>query len=190
MNRCLLIIVCFLFSITSFAQVTNRGNKFTEVYEVDGKVVFIKEIQSKSNLSTESVYAILKNWAKDNYGKDPFISSVRYDGENHEIIAKSRIELLLPANSKGEREKIVMRYRVNSFIFQEKCILEITELVYLYDNPKKAKILPRVSRAEDLITDSAIAINDNVSELRANTRKSTLYFLNELADGLEKRLKE
>lgn len=185
MNRCLLFTVCCLFSITSFAQVIRQGDKFSEVFEVEGKVVFLKEIQVKEGLSVGGNYAILKGWAKENYGKDPFVSSVRYDDDNNEIIAKSRVELLLPASSSGTREKMVMRYRVNAFIFQGKCVLEITELVYLYDNPKNDKLLPKVIRAEDFITNKAISPNDHLSEMRTNTRKSTLFFLNEVAKGLE-----
>lgn len=157
----------------------------TSVPLVQGKIVFLKEIPSKKGISAEDNYNILKDWAKENYGKDPFISSVRYDAKNNEIIAKSRIELLLPANSKGVREKMIMRYRINGFLFEDKCVLEITDITYMYQNTKGDKTLPKVIRGEDFITDDALRTSDHLEELRQNTRKSTLYFLNELTKEFE-----
>ncbi|WP_280645126.1 MULTISPECIES: hypothetical protein [unclassified Dysgonomonas] len=178
-------LICILLPSTAFSQVVKQGEKFSEVPLVEGKVTFLKEIPSKKEISKESNYAILKEWAIINYGKDPFISSVRHDEKNNEFIAKSRVELLLPANSKGVREKMIMRYRINGFLFQDKCVLEITEISYLYENSKNNTLLPRVIRAEDFITDTAIGTQDNIQEYRENTRKSTLYFLNEIAKDFE-----
>ncbi len=180
-----IILICILLPGMAFSQVVKQGEKFTEVPLVEGKVTFLKEIPSRKEVSKESNYAILKEWAIINYGKDPFISSVRHDEKNSEFIAKSRIELLLPANSKGVREKMVMRYRINGFLFQDKCVLEITEISYLYENSKNNTLLPRVIRAEDFITDTAIGTRDNIHEYKENTRKSTLYFLNEVAKDFE-----
>lgn len=185
MNRRLLVILCILFSITGFTQVVKQGQLFSSVPVVDGKVVFLKEIPLKAGISREANFQILKEWARANYGKDPFISSVRYDNNKEEIIAKSRIELLLPANGKGIREKMVMRYRVNAFMFNDKYVLEVKEIAYLYDNPGNDKMLPKVIRAEDFITDTEIAKADNLQEIKQNTRKSTFYFLNELGKDFE-----
>lgn len=187
MNRLLFCIICSLFSAACFAQVVQQGGKFTEVPVIEQKVVFMKEIPSKQGVSMEANFKVLKEWAREKYARDPFISSVRYDAKNNEFIAKSRIELLLPPNAQGEREKMIMRYRVNGFLFQGKCVLEITEIAYLYENQNKNISLPKIIRAEDFITDKAIGIRDTLQELRTNTRKSTLFFLNELGkefDGL------
>jgi hypothetical protein len=80
---------------------------------------------------------------------------------------------------------MIMRYRINGFLFKDKCVLEITEISYLYENSKKNKLLPRVMRAEDFITDKAIATEDELQEYKTNTQKSTLYFLNELSESFE-----
>lgn len=178
------IIVCILPSI-SFAQVVGLGEKFTLVPLVEEKVTFLKEIPTKQDMSKEENYNLLKDWAIEKYGKDPFYSSLRHDSKNQEFISKSRIELILPANAKGVREKMIMRYRINGFIFQDKCVLEITEISYLYENSNKNKLLPRIIRAEDFITDEAVATNDDVKEYRENTRKSTLFFLDELSESFE-----
>lgn len=186
MTRLILYIFCSLISISGFSQVVKLGESFSDVPMVQGKVVFLKEIPAKKGFSTDANYNVLKDWAKNNYGRDPFISSVRYDTRNKEIIAKSRIELLLPANTKGVREKMIMRYRVNTFLFEDKCVLEITDISYMYQNTKGDQTLPKIVRAEDFITDKALDINDILTELRSNTRKSTLFFLNELAKDFEK----
>lgn len=186
MKKYLLHIICCLLSVASYAQVVQQGEEFTNVSIIEGKVIFLKETPLKTGISKDANYKILKDWAILNYGKDPFISSLRHDAKDQEFIAKSRIELLLPPNSKGVQEKMVMRYRINGFIFQDKCVLEITEISYLYENANKNKLLPRVIRAEDFITDAAIAKDDEVKEYKENTRKSTLFFLNEISEDFEK----
>ena len=40
-------------------------------------------------------------------------------------------------------------------------------------------------RAEDFITDKAISTEDELQEYKINTRKSTLYFLDELSKSFE-----
>jgi hypothetical protein len=182
MKKYLVLIVFMLLFTASYAQVVKQGQKFEDVAVVNGKVVFLKEIPLKKNFSKDFNFKLLKDWARKNYGKDPFISSVRYDEKNYEIIAKSRIELLLPANSKGVREKMTMRYRVNGFLFQDKCVLEITDISYMYQNTSGEDKLPRVIRAEEFITNTIIDANGDFQELKLNTRKSTLFFINELAN--------
>lgn len=186
MKKTLLFIICSLLSTTTFAQVVRLGEKFTSVPVVDDKVTFFKEIPTSKENTPEINYKLMTDWAGENYGKSPFVSSIRYDKKNKEFIAKSRIELLLPANAKGVREKMVMRYRINGFIFQNKCVLEITDISYLYENSSPNIVLPRVIRAEDFITDKAIGMVDEIQELRNNTRKSTLYFLDEICTDFEK----
>ncbi len=185
MKKIIFYIACSLLPILSFAQVVKLDERFTKVPVIEEKVTFMKEIPMKDGISEKDNYNLLKQWATDSYGRDPFISSVRHDGTKQEFIAKSRIELLLPVNSKGVREKMIMRYRINGFLFKEKCVLEITEISYLYENSKKNMVLPRVMRAEDFITDQATAIKDEQQEYKINTRKSTLYFLDELSKSFE-----
>lgn len=185
MNRLFLSIVFSFLSTLCFAQVVRQGEVFTDVFIVDDKVAFIKEIPLVANTTLEANFKVLNEWAKVNYGKDPFVSSVRSDSKKKEIISRSRVELLLPVNSGGIREKIIMRYRVNGFLYQDKCVLEITDIAYLYENQDKAKQLPKVIRAEEFIINDALLIKDDLQEFRINTRKSTLFFLNDLAKNLE-----
>lgn len=183
MKRTLFLTLLTILSLFVSAQIAKEKELFKSVPVINNKVAFVKEV-SVGTKDAEKNYQILREWARDNYGKDPFISSVRFDNDKHEIVAKSRIELILPENSAGVREKMVMRFRINGFLINDKCVLEITDLSYLHDNSKDRK-LPRVIRAEDFITDVKIEEADELQELRNNTKKSTLYFLNSLGKDFE-----
>lgn len=177
-TRIVLIISVGLLAIDTHSQNLLQNEKFTYVPTFEGKVVFIKEIPLKySNLNNS--YLHLKDWCKMNYASDPLISNIRYDNANWEIVVRSRIELLLPPNTKNAREKVIMTYHFNTFIFNNKCVLEVKDITYTLPYDKKSV------KAESLITDRALAIEDAKAEIRANTKKGTLYFLNELADNIE-----
>ncbi|NDV77646.1 hypothetical protein [Dysgonomonas sp. 511] len=188
MKKAILLYSLLLFIPTvCFSQVVRQGEKFTEVPVVNGKILFLKEIPAKKDVSMSANYKTLKSWAVDRYGKDPFNSSIRYEGKNSEFIAKSRIELLLPHNEKGIREKMTMRYRINGFIFYDKCVFEVTDISYMYENSSKDKSLPKIIKGEDFITDEAINMNSEHTEIKTNTRKSTLFFLDELSKSFEEK---
>lgn len=186
MKKLTLFTIGLVCALTSVAQITKQNELFETVPIIEGKAVFIKEVAPKK-VEIEDAYSLIESWARDNYGRDPFISSARFDAVKKEVVAKSRIELLLPENSKGVRKKMIMRYRIDSFIKEDKCVLQITELSYLLENSRERK-LPRVIRAEDFITASKVLEVDELQELRVNTRKSTLFFLNELSKEFEKAL--
>lgn len=179
----LLLTVLILCSAFCSAQIVKDGELFSDVVTFEGKVVFLKEFKLKETDPDKS-FPQLKEWARENFSRDPFVSSVRYDAKNKEIIAKSRIELLLPPNSKGVKETIVMRYRVNAFIFQDKCVLEVKDISYMY-NSNADKNAQKIFKAEEMITNLALKESGPLSELKANTRKGTIYYLNELTQGLK-----
>jgi hypothetical protein len=182
MKRVLFFITIFI-SFWANAQVPLFVEPFKNVPLENGKVVFRRELKLNS-ANEEANFEALRVWARDNYGKDPFISSVRYDRKNMLITAKSRIELLLPLNSKNIREKIVMRYRIDVNLVGKQCTVVFREISFLYENPMKTTILPKISKAEAIISDQAITIQDEREELRANIRKSTLYFINQTCHEL------
>ncbi|MBP1618322.1 MAG: putative rane protein [Bacteroidetes bacterium] len=178
------LLAVFAFTI-SYAQASSAEEQ-SSILVKQGKVVLEKELDLI--IDSKSAYQILRLWAKDNYGRDPFISSVRYDNQGKFITAKSRIELLLPPDSKNIREKIVMRYRIDASIANGKCVVTFREIAYLYENPQKPHFLPKISKAEELITDQALSLKDSQSELRSNVRKSTLYFISQTTQELDLRL--
>lgn len=184
MKKLLLVLLFVSFAVSTSAQVTKQLESFKTIQVINNKIYFVKEVDLKENPSQKN-YEILKKWAIDNYGRDPFISSVRFDDKKYEVSAKSSIELILPENSDGIREKVIMKYKLNAFLINDKAVLEISDISYIYNNPKEKKLSRRVTKAEDMITDPQIALNDNLKELRINTKKSTLYFLNTLGKDFE-----
>lgn len=180
-------ILAFLFFIPllASAQIVGTDQNFTDVYTVDGKVVFLKEIKL-NNDSIGRNYLILREWMKENYSGDPFNSSIDLDKKRHKTHVVSRVELLLPENSKGIREKIIMKYHFDSFIKDNICVMEITNINFLNNAKENKNTLPQKIKAEDIITNQAITVNDSNKETRENVKKSTLFFLNELNHSLQK----
>lgn len=189
MRKIILLFILIYTTIGLSAQIAGLNEEVVRVPIVEGKVAFIKELPLLEGLNRAQAFEKINQWSIDSYGKDPFISSVRVDKEDMEVVAKSRIELLLPVDAKGVRERFVMRYRINSFVTADnKCILEVVDIVLLYQANKgdaKAKKIPRILKAENFISDQAINIDDDLSEIRLNAKKSTLYFINQLFKNFE-----
>lgn len=187
MTRLESITVCFVFFFTllsgsSFAQVLAQNEKFTYAPLFKNQVVLVREIPL-NNSDPEKSFHKVKEWGKERYASSPLISNIRYDNTNKEIIVKSKIELLLPENNDKVREKVVMTYHLNTFIFNDKCVFEVKGITYKLHNVKRSV------KAEDIITQSALEVSGPQQELRVNIQKSTLFFLNELADSLDNALK-
>ncbi|MDD4846272.1 MAG: hypothetical protein PHV67_06670, partial [Petrimonas sp.] len=86
----------------------NAQSVFTAVPVVNGKVVFQQFIHIDRELAADQRYALLYKWGKDNYAGNPLLSGIRFDDKARSITVGSKIELLLPQNSNGVREKVVM----------------------------------------------------------------------------------
>ncbi|GAB6011868.1 DUF4468 domain-containing protein [Viscerimonas tarda] len=186
MKHCAFVFL-FFFPVMAFAQIVKTDEIFTDVYTFDGKVAFLKEIQV-GDIPRDKSYLDLKRWFRQNYSGDPFNSSIDFSRKKYSAHAVSRIELLLPENSEGISRKVIMKYTFNAFLMNGLCVVEVSNISYL-NNPKVNKnTLPDKVKAEDMISDSALSVADANNEIRQNTRKSTLFFLNELSLSLEKAL--
>lgn len=182
MTRLKSITICLVFFLTLlsgniFAQVLVQNDKFTYAPLFNNQVVLVREIALNNNDIEKSFHRV-KEWGKERYASSPLISNIRYDNTNKEIIIKSRIELLLPENNDKIREKVVMTYHLNTFIFNDKCVFEVKGITYKLHNVRKSV------KAEDIIIPSALAATGPQQELRVNIQRSTLFFFNELADSL------
>jgi len=177
-------IFLFFFPVLLSAQIVKSGEDFTNVYLFDGKVVFLKEIRLKND-SIEKNYLVLREWMKENYSGDPLNSSIDFSKKRHAAKAISRVELLLPENSKGRREKLIMKYTLDSFITNNVCVMEISNISFINNKKANNNTLSDKIKAENMISDNALAIDDSNSETRKNTRKSVLFFLNELSHSLQ-----
>ena len=184
MKRILLIVgLVFTVIIGANAQ-TQDENVFSTVPEVNGKVVFQQFIHTHQGLSEDQSYSLLYKWGKDNYAGNPLLSGIRFNEKEKSITVSSKVELLLPGNSNGERLKKMMNYRFDASITNAGCVLIIRDVTY-QDSDKSKSFFPKLSSAEEMITDSAINSNSKDKELKENLRKGTLYFFNELYNDLK-----
>ena len=181
-----LIGLAFSFSVSN-AQ-THQENVFTTVTEVNGKVVFQQFIHTPQGLNEDQSYAILYKWGKDNYASNPLLSGIRFNEKDRSITVSSKVELILPENSQGDREKMLMNYRFDADITNAGCVLKVRDVTYQTVREKGKSFFPKTSSAEEMITDNAINSVSDDKELKGNLRKSTLYFLNELYNDLKKEL--
>ncbi len=184
MKRILLIVGLVFAVITGANAQTQDENVFSTVPEVNGKVVFQQFIHTHQGLSEDQSYSLLYKWGKDNYAGNPLLSGIRFNEKEKSITVSSKVELLLPENSDGERLKKMMNYRFDASITNAGCVLIIRDVTY-QDSDKNKSFFPKLSSAEEMITDSAINSNSKDKELKENLRKGTLYFLNELYNDLK-----
>ena len=185
MKRILFIIGLVIISIIGVNAQTQKENVFSSVPEVNGKVVFQQFIHTDQGLNEDQSYALLYKWGKDNYAGNPLLSGIRFNEKERSITVSSKVELLLPENSEGVRQKTMMNYRFDASITNAGCVLIIRDVTYQNVQEKGKSFFPKSSSAEEMITDSAINSNASDNELKKNLRKSTLYFLNELYNDLK-----
>lgn len=178
----LLLIICL--PVLCYCQITKADEFFKDVQVYNGKVVFIKEIKP-ATFNLDRNYFIAKEWAKVNFSKDPFNSSVSNDDKEKRIIGRSRVELLLAENAKSIREKIMMKYKIEIFFSGDYCIVEISDVNFVNDARVNGNTLKQKVKAEDAITDQAIAIQDENTETRDNIRKNAIYYFNDLVNSLQ-----
>ena len=183
-----LFIIGLVFSLIGSNVQAQQENVFTSVPEVNGKVVFQQFIHTHSGLDEDQSYAILYKWGKDNYANNPLLAGIRFNDKDYNITVSSKVELLLPENSQGVREKMMMNYRFDASITNAGCVLKVRDVTYQTVREKGKSFFPKTSSAEEMITDNAINSVSNDKELKENLRKSTLYFLNELYNDLKKEL--
>lgn len=179
-----------IFTVLIFASAliqVKAQSVFTTVPVVNGKVVFQQFIHIDQGLTADQRYALLYKWGKDNYAGNPLLSGIRFDDKAKSITVGSKIELLLPQDSNGVREKVVMNYRFDATITNAGCILVVRDITYQNDQSPKSSLFPKTFTAEETITSTAIsAVSGLDKEFKTNTQKSTLFYLNELYNNLSK----
>ena len=180
-----MILSCLIVAASAFSQIKHKGEKFSDISIIDNKITFIKEIRNEGSTKAGN-YAVLTDIVKSGYAKQPFISSIRYNKKDAEITIKSKVDLLLPEDSNGIRKTVTMKYTLIMFAVGDRCVAITTDLEYLY--PKGSpehKVTQKAIPAEEFITDKALDVADEYRELKTNTKKSTLYFINQLDTEFE-----
>lgn len=166
---------------------TKAQSAFTSVPVLNGKVVFQQFIHVNEGLSLDQRYALLYKWGKDNYAGNPLLSGIRFDDKAKSITVSSKVELLLPQNSNDVREKMLMNYRFDATITNAGCMLVVRDITYQNNQSKGSTFFPKAYTAEEFITDAAVSSASGTDkELKTNTQKSTLFYLNELYNDLSK----
>ncbi|MDD3788686.1 MAG: hypothetical protein PHO94_08310 [Petrimonas sp.] len=185
MKKYIIVFVVLFASILSLNAQGKADQVFTNVQVVNGKVVFQQFILTDNGLSEDQKYALLYKWGKDNYTGNPLLSGIRFNEQDKSITVSSKVELLLPPNSKGVREKMLMNYRFDASITRAGCMLLVRDITYQNVQGKDSSFFPKAFSAEEMITDTAIAsAQGGDKELKVNTQKGTLTFLNELFSSL------
>lgn len=179
-----------IFTALIFASVLIQAKAqsvFTTVPVVNGKVVFQQFIHIDQELTADQRYALLYKWGKDNYAGNPLLSGIRFDDKARSITVGSKIELLLPQNSNGVREKVIMNYRFDASITNAGCMLVVRDVTYQNSQSPNSSFFPKTFTAEETIASTAISAASGLDkEFKTNTQKSTLFYLNGLYNELSK----
>lgn len=181
------IVTTILILIIGFQlKAQNRTEQvFTSVPVTNGKVVFRQFIYTGSELSLKQKYDLLCQWAKNNYTKDPYLISLRFNNENLSITVSSKVEFILPENKGEKNTKMLMSYRFDASVTNAGCMFVVRDIYYEQSNTKGNSSSIETYPAEEMITDSVIASSTGKQkELKSALQQQTLTFLNELYNNL------
>ena len=153
---------------------------FNSVPVVNGKVVFEQFIITNPDYSADQNYAQLQKWVKSRYSGSPLLSGIRFDEKSNFVIVSAAANLVLPVNSAGVREEMIINYRFDATMTGAGCMVVIRDITY--QSPKKDgdSFFPKKYTAEQTITDSSVNTPGAEGELRSNLRKASLDFFNGL----------
>lgn len=112
----------------------------------DGKVCYTDSEEMTGKSQTE-IFATIHKWAKKNYAKDIFISSISANKSKGTIFIGSKVELLL-----NETDKTIVKYKMFITCQDESYSVELKDITYQYDpeNDKRFKTYP----AENVIANN------------------------------------
>jgi len=181
------IVTTILILIIGFQlKAQNRTEQvFTSVPVTNGKVVFRQFIYTGSELSLKQKYDLLCQWAKNNYTKDPYLISLRFNNENLSITVSSKVEFILPENKGGKNTKMLMSYRFDASVTNAGCMFVVRDIYYEQADAKDSSSPIVAYPAEEMITNSAISSSTGEQkELRTALQQQTLTFLNALYNNL------
>ncbi len=138
----------------------------------EGKVCYTDE-EEIENASRLEIFNAIDAWAKENYGKDVFLSNVHSNKRKGTIFISSKVELLL-----NDTDKTLIKYKMNITCHDNRYTVEATDIVYQYDplNDKKYKTY----KAEEVIARNG---KGNTVELIKDPRlfcDATFFFIENL----------
>ena len=133
--RRVLFLILLLLPLYSFAQ-GNNGTVDNCAPIKQGKVCYSDQ-ESIDGASKQKIYQAIRAWAKENYGKDYFISNMSEDKKNSTIFCSSKIELLI-----NDKDSTVMKYKMHIKCFDNSYQVEINDIAYTYEVDGKQKSIP------------------------------------------------
>lgn len=138
----LLLLIC---PVLVMAQ-GHKGNVESCAPMKEGKVCYSDEVDVEG-MSKGELFNAIDKWARKNYGKDVFLSSVVSKKSKGTIFINSKVELPL-----NETDKTIVKYKMRIYCHDSKYNIELTDISYQYDpnNEKKYKTYP----AENVIANN------------------------------------
>ncbi len=183
MKRRRTLVLSLLLAFVGFSGVNGQTDAvFSSVPVVNGKVIFQQFIPNTDGANAAQQYARLQQWGKNRFQGKPLLSGIRYDDKGRSVTISAGEELRLPANGGGS---VTMRYRFDTSVTNAGYTLVIRDITYQQsEQPGSTSVFPKTYSAEQMITDQAVSAAGAEKELRNNTRKATLAFLNNLYEEL------
>lgn len=162
MKNSLLFFLCAVFSLVVSAQ-DNPKYLVGAVPEVDGKIVFLKKIPVKGQISDEQLFSLMEKWAINNYDN---AQTDEKDLNNRVLLSKADDKMIACFGEKYlefKRSSLVLdrAKMIYQLILETKdgvCEVTLRNIKYSYSDSKK--LLP----AEEMISDK-IALNKKGDKL-------------------------
>jgi len=183
MKRRKTLILSLLLAFVGFSGVNGQTDAaFSSVPVVNGKVIFQQFIPNTDGANAAQQYTRLQQWGKNRFQGKPLLSGIRFDDKGRSVTISAGEELRLPANAGGGN--VTMRYRFDTSVTNAGYTLVIRDITYQSEQPGSTSVFPKTYSAEQMITDQAVSAAGEEKELKNNTRKATLAFLNTLYEEL------
>lgn len=177
MKKIRILFLSFLLSVLGYVQLNGQTDAaFTNVPVVNGKVVFQQFVPNSEGASAEQQYARLQQWGRGKSQGNPLLSGIRFDDKGRMLTISSGEELQLGSG------KVTMRYRMDASVTNAGYMLVVRDITYQSD--QAGSVIPKTHAAEQMITDQAVNASGDEREMKNNTRKMTLAFLNKLYEEL------
>ena len=185
MMKNLLLILCFL-PMFAFAQEEDNSKYMVgAVPEVNGKVVFSREINAP-NLSKDQIFDAILKWANTRFKTDKGNwGMVAYSNKEEGQIACYGNEYLVFADKTFSLDRSKINYRMNFTCLPGKCNVEITNITYLYPEDSRERLA-----AEEWITDKQAMNKDQTKLINriAKFRIKTVDLVENLNEAAQKSL--
>lgn len=138
----LFIVLLIVFPALAIAQ-GHKGSVESCAPMKEGKVCYSDHVDMPE-LSKAELFNSISKWAKNQYGKDIFLSNATYNKTKGIVFVSSKVELLL-----NEKDKTIVKYKMYITCHDNAYDIEVKDITYQYD-PHNSKDF-KTYAAEDVI---------------------------------------